>query len=72
MAMLPEYQRIIGMGSVAIPLILAELRREPNQWFWALSAITDENPVDPTAAGDVNRMADAWLEWGRNKGLISG
>jgi hypothetical protein len=71
MAMLPEYQRIIGMGAAAIPLILEELRSEPNQWFWALTAITDENPVEPTSAGDVTRMAQAWLDWGLRKGIIA-
>ena len=60
MAMLPPYQRIIGMGLPAVPLILEELQREPNQWFWALEAITEENPVPPEAAGKVRQMAQAW------------
>ncbi len=71
-AMLAPYQRIIEMGLPAIPLILEELRREPDQWFWALESITDENHVPPKAAGRVRLMAEAWLEWGRRKGhLIS-
>ena len=36
MAMLKPYQRIIGMGAPAVSLILRELEREPDQWFWAL------------------------------------
>jgi hypothetical protein len=71
MAMLKPYQRIIGMGLPAVPLILEELRREPNQWFWALEAITEENPVPPEVAGDVRRMAQAWIEWGKRQGLIA-
>ncbi len=43
MAMLNPYQRIIGIGWPVVPLILDELQREPDQWFWALEAITDEN-----------------------------
>jgi hypothetical protein len=70
MAMLPSYQKIIGMGMDAVPLILEELQREPNQWFWALEAITEENPVPPEAAGKVRQMADAWVEWGRGRGLV--
>ena len=35
----PAYQQIIGMGKDVLPLILAELRREPDHWFWALQAI---------------------------------
>ena len=71
MAMLWPYQRIIGMGWPAVPLILEELGREPDQWFWALEAITEENPVPPDAAGHVHRSADAWGRWGRDRGLIA-
>ncbi len=59
MAMLKPYQRIVGMGLSTVPLILEELRREPDQWFWALEAITEENPVPPEAAGKVREMARA-------------
>ena len=37
---------------------------EPNQWFWALRAITRVSPVDDADRGDYVRMARAWLEWG--------
>ena len=70
MAMLRPYQKIIGMGMEAVPFILEELRREPDQWFWALEAITDENPVPPEAAGKVTLMAQAWIAWGEKNGLI--
>ena len=70
MAMLRPYQKIIGMGWDAVPLILEELQREPDQWFWALEAITGENPVAPEAAGKVQRMAQAWIEWGKQHGYI--
>lgn len=70
MAMLKPYQRIIGMGWPAVSLILEELCREPDQWFWALEAITEENPIPPDAAGHVRRSAEAWAEWGREHGLI--
>jgi hypothetical protein len=54
---------------VAVPLILAELRRETDHWFWALEAITGENPVPNEVAGDVEATAAAWLRWGREKGF---
>jgi hypothetical protein len=63
-AMLPAYQRIVGMGPAVVPLILEELRRQPDQWFWALEAITEENPVAPELAGDIPAMTAAWVEWG--------
>src|SRR5437868_5714577 len=71
MAMLAPYQRIIGMGTDAVPLILQELQREPDQWFWALEAITDEDPVPPEAKGKVAQMAQAWIEWGKQRGLLA-
>jgi hypothetical protein len=71
MAMLRPYQRIIGMGWPAVPLILEELRREPDQWFWALESITNQNPVPSEAAGHVRQMAQAWVMWGQVQGLIS-
>ena len=71
MAMLRSYQNIIGMGDPAIPLILEEMRLEPDQWFWALEAITLENPVPKDAAGKVEQMTRAWIEWGIQRGYIS-
>jgi hypothetical protein len=71
MALLRPYQRIIGMGPPVVPLILEELQREPNQWFWALEAITDENPVPPEAAGRVRLIAEVWVEWGKRNGILA-
>ncbi|MHC5537561.1 hypothetical protein ACYOEI_04945 [Singulisphaera rosea] len=70
MAMLKPYQRIIGMGTPVVPLILEELRREPDQWFWALEAITEQNPVPPDDMGKVRLMAQAWVQWGERQGVI--
>jgi hypothetical protein len=69
-AMLDSYQSIIGLGEPAVPLILEELRREPAQWFWALKAITEQDPVPAEARGQVRLMAQAWIDWGRQRGLI--
>ena len=71
-AMLKPYQRIIGMGHAAVPFILRELEREPDQWFWALEAITGENPVPQESAGKVRAMSSAWVEWGKSRGLLTG
>jgi len=69
-AMHPAYQRIIGFGSPAVPLILAELRRELDHWFWALKAITGEDPVPAERRGNMKEMAEIWLEWGRQRGYV--
>ncbi len=70
MATVWPYQQMIGMGRPALPLILKELERETDHWFWALEAISGENPVPPEQAGQVENMAKAWVEWGRQQGLI--
>lgn len=67
----PAYQKIIGMGEHAIPLILQDLADNgPDDWFWALTAITDENPINEKIAGDMAAMTEAWLQWGRNAGYL--
>lgn len=70
LAMHPAYQRIIGMGESAVPLILRELSRESDHWFWALTAITCENPVSPDDVGNLEKMSAAWLQLGRERGWI--
>jgi hypothetical protein len=67
-SMHPAYQRIIGMGQPVVPLIMRELEREPDHWFWALSAITGANPVKAEQRGRLQQMAVAWIEWGKANG----
>lgn len=67
-AMYPAYQQVIGMGKAAIPLILAELKKKPGHWFWALKAITGEEPVLPEQRGRMKQMAEARLRWGKEHG----
>jgi hypothetical protein len=67
--MAPSYQKIIGLGPSAVPLILQELEREgddPDWWFWALEMITGENPVPTADKGNNRAMAKAWIEWGKD------
>jgi hypothetical protein len=64
-----NYQEIIGLGREALPLILRDLREAPDDWFWALMAITGENPVDPNHAGDIYAMRGDWLKWADERGL---
>jgi len=70
-ALVFSYQKIIGMGPDVVPLILSELEKEPDHWFWALEAITDENPVSESDAGDVEASARVWVQWGRDRGLLA-
>lgn len=66
----PAYQAIIGMGETAITFILSQLKsegEEPDQWFWALRAITGVFPGEE-CSGDYLKMAQWWLTWGAFEG----
>ncbi len=64
----PAYQRIIGMGQPAIPLVLKRLRDKPAQWFWALTAMTGSDPA--SGEDTVEGAREAWLRWGREHELL--
>ena len=64
------YQRIIGLGKPVLPLILREMEQRPGQWFWALRAITGEEPEPEAMAGDVVGLSRVWIEWGRDNGIL--
>lgn len=70
MAMHPAYQRIIGMGPAVLPFIFRELEKKPDHWYWALRAITGEDPVPPEYAGKIAKMAEVWLSYAREHGYL--
>jgi hypothetical protein len=67
-----NYQTIIGMGPRIVPLILRELKKRPDYWFYALRMITRKNPVKPEDKGNIKKMAQAWIEWGKLNDLYEG
>jgi hypothetical protein len=67
-AMHPAYQRIIGMGEAAVPFVLARLQREPGQWFWALTAMTGQDPAQGEDTLEGARAA--WLRWGSERNMV--
>jgi hypothetical protein len=70
MAAHPAYRHIVDMGKTAVPLLLAELEREPDHWFLALYEITGEDPVPVESRGRLREMAAAWLKWGKQHGFV--
>ena len=68
MAEHPAYRQITAMGEKAVPLILAELERQPDHWFFALHEITGASPVPVQSQGKLQEMAEAWIDWGRRQG----
>jgi|SRR6516165_5924218 hypothetical protein len=65
----PAFQAIIALGPEVVPLMLGDLEARPSLWVWALPAITGENPVPASDGGNIRKMTEAWLKWGREKGL---
>jgi hypothetical protein len=67
----PCYQEIMKLPSEEIvPILLHDMQRTGRTWFWALAALTKQNPVDPRDAGKVKRMIGAWVKWGRREHLL--
>ena len=66
----PAYLRIIGMGPIAVPWILEELKERGGHWFVALRSITGANPVLCEDRGRIPKMREAWLAWAREDGWI--
>lgn len=69
-AMHPAYQQIIGMGPLAIPFILHEMKTKPGHWFWALKSITGDDPVPVEKRGKIKEMTEAWLSWGTQQEYV--
>ena len=64
----PAFREIIRLGEAVVPLLLRDLEGRPRLWVWALPEITGADPVPPGEAGNIAKMSEAWLRWGRAKG----
>ena len=64
----PAYQEIVRLGPEVVPLLLRDLADNHTHWFAALEAITGARPVPASIAGNIPRMAEAWLRWAKDNG----
>lgn len=64
----PAYKEILGLGEEVIPLLLAEIKREPCHLFNALTFLTGADPVRLDQRGKVKEMVKAWSNWGQRQG----
>ena len=64
----PAYQEIIQMGSPVVPHLLRDLEENGREWFWALKVITGVSPVPEEHRGDLSKVTEDWLRWGRENG----
>jgi hypothetical protein len=64
----PAFREIISMGEAVVPLMLRDLQERPRLWVWALPEITGVDPVPEDYAGNITKMSDAWVHWGKEHG----
>ena len=64
----PAYQEIISMGTEVVPLLLRDMEENHTHWFYALRQITGADPIPQSAAGNISKMAEAWLHWAKDNG----
>jgi hypothetical protein len=64
----PAFQEIINLGEAVVPFMLRDLQERPRLWVWALPRITGANPVPASDTGNIRKMSEAWLQWGKMNG----
>ena len=57
------YKSIIHMGSLTIPWIFREMKKNDDHWFFALEKITGNNPIKPEHIGIIEKMKEDWFDW---------
>lgn len=58
-----SYAAIVALGDSAIPVIAAELRKQPSFLFLALEDIIGEDPIPEEAQGNLYATIETWLAW---------
>jgi hypothetical protein len=56
------------LGDGVVPLILSDLAQAPSLLVWLLPRLTGANPVPVEDHGNIARMGEAWLAWGKEHG----
>ena len=64
----PAYRAIIALGPAVVPILLNELKTNPDWWFDALEELTGANPLSTEDGGKFRQMAAKWMQWGREHG----
>jgi len=65
-----NYLKVIKLGPDVVPLILRELQSDPAPWFLALRVLTENFDVGSNHAGNFEKIAEDWISWGKDRGLI--
>ena len=63
----PKYREIVNMRWRVVPFLINDLHRNKRFWLPALEEITGIRPFDSGDSGNIKRMINAWVQWGRHK-----
>ena len=64
----PAYVRIMAMGKEGISLVLREMQKSQDNWFYALRFMAGEDVSKGTK--DFDEAKTAWIEWGYKHNYI--
>jgi hypothetical protein len=64
----PAFQEITSLGVAVIPFMLRDLAEKQRLWVWALPEITGVDAVPLSDRGNISKMSEAWIRWGRANG----
>jgi hypothetical protein len=65
----PAYQELIALGPAVLPFLFRDMEQTADGHLAkALIALTGAHPVPAEDRGNIRKVADAWLRWGRENG----
>ncbi len=65
----PAYRELIALGTDALPFLFGDMAQTlDGHLSSALVAITGAQPVPPEEGGNIRKVAERWLAWGREHG----
>ena len=69
----PSYQAILGLAmhnrDEVVHLLIRDMTENSREWFWALSYLTGENPINRKDAGNLDKMIASWQKWAKDRKL---
>lgn len=67
----PSFRALVDHADIAFSLIIDQLLLKPSHLVWVLEEAYHERPYSIKDAGNLSKMADAWIEWAERNGRIS-
>lgn len=68
-----SFQAILGLArdnkDEVVRLLIRDMAENNREWFWALSYLTGENPINRKDAGKLDKMIASWQKWAKDRDL---